>query len=112
MIEKVVFDYLKSELTPVPVYMEIPSNPPTDFALIEKTGSSQSELLYTSTIAIQSYSDTLFRSVELNELVKTVMSGLTEDIHVTCCRLDGDYNFTDPTTKKYRYQAVFKVSHY
>lgn len=112
MIEKEIFDYLKSELTPTPVYMEIPSNPPTEFVLIEKTGSVRSNLLYSSTIAIQSYSSTLYKAAELNEVVKNVMFLMPDVRDVSSVDLNSDYNFTDSTTKRYRYQAVFDVAHF
>ena len=41
MIEKIAINHLSTALT-VPVYMEIPENPPNTFVLVEKTGSSRS----------------------------------------------------------------------
>ena len=40
MIEKIAINHLSTALT-VPVYMEIPENPPNTFVLVEKTGSSR-----------------------------------------------------------------------
>ena len=40
MIEKIAINHLSTALT-VPVYMEIPQNPPNTFVLVEKTGSSR-----------------------------------------------------------------------
>ena len=53
MIEKMVLDYLKSKMD-VPVVLEIPPAPPEKFVLIQKTGSSVENFLYSSTLALQS----------------------------------------------------------
>jgi hypothetical protein len=39
MIEKIVYDFLTEKMS-VPVYMEVPKNPPTRMVIVEKTGSS------------------------------------------------------------------------
>ena len=110
MIEKTVLDFLDEKLQ-VYVGMEVPKND-TAFVLIEKTGSSEDDHLYKARIAIQSWHESLAKAAELNEEVKTAMKeiGLLDEI---CrCRLNSDYNFTDTSTKKYRYQAVYDIVHY
>lgn len=111
MIEEIVLNHLKSALS-VPCYMEIPSNPPTEFVIIEKTGSSEANLIFTATLAVQSYSSTLHKAASLNERVKSAMQSLVSEDNVGACKLVSDYNFTDTSKKKYRYQAVFNVTHY
>lgn len=111
MIEKIIFDYLASVLN-VPVVLEVPENAPAEFVLIEKTGSRRSNYFDTATIAIQSYSTSLYKTATLNELVKTKMYNLISVDEVTSCRLNSDYNYTDLQTKRYRYQAVFDISYY
>lgn len=115
MIEITVYDFLKDNLL-APVYTEIPKNPPSKMVTIEKTGSSETNHIKTSTFAIQSYGKSLYEAAKLNEVVKEVMmdgldglAGLDEIVSVS---LNSDYNFTDTTTKKYRYQAVFNIVHY
>lgn len=112
MIEKIVLDYLNKELE-VPAYMEEPEDLQAEqYVLIEKTGSSQANHLYTVTLAIQSYAGTLYKAAQLNEQVKTAMDGITKEKEVTRSELNSDYNYTDTARKQYRYQAVYDLTHY
>lgn len=112
LIEKIILDYLMQYLRINNVYLEVPLNPPNQFIVIEKLGSSKANHLKESTIAIQSYDSSLFKTAELNERVKEAMEEIiTLDI-ISKCKLNSDYNFTDTTTKKYRYQAIFDLVHY
>ena len=115
MIETTVYNFLDANMT-VPVYTEIPDNPPKKMIVLEKTGSSQVNFVKRSTFAIQSYGKSLYEAAELNDALKEMMmdgldglAGLNEIVSVN---LNSDYNFTDTTTKKYRYQAVFDIVHY
>lgn len=111
MIEKIVLDYLKAHIE-CPVLMEKPKTKPNTFVLLEKTNGGRENCLNSATIAIQSYSDTLFKAAELNETVKSTMLNIIELKKIARCSLDSDYNFTDDTTKQYRYQAVFDFTYY
>ncbi len=115
MIESIVYDFLSDNMT-VPVYMEIPSDPPTKMIVLEKTGSSQENLIKRATFAIQSYGKSLFEAAGLNETLKEIMmdglDGLLSLDEISAVNLNSDYNFTDTTTKKYRYQAVFDIVYY
>ena len=111
MIEKTILDYLNDNLN-VSVYMEVPDDPPANFIVIERIGSSRVDLLNSASFAIQSYSDTLYKTVELNEAVKDAMMRIKELDNISSCTLDRDYNFTDTSTKRYRYQALFIITHY
>lgn len=112
MIEKVVLDYLTTKLTPTPVYVEIPKDTPVKFVLIQKTGSSRSNLLESATIAVQSYDSSLYNASVLNEAVKEAMYELPSVKEVSKCDLNSDYEYTDTVSKRYRYQAVFDIVHY
>ena len=117
MIEKVVLDYLNGVLD-VPAYMQSPethkkpTDNPIEFVRIEKTGSSRSNHIFTATIAIQSYSNTLYGAALLNEKVKEAMANIITLDVITSEDLNSDYNFTDTSTKQPRYQAVFDLVHY
>lgn len=111
MIEQLVRDYLTGCLD-VPVRMEVPENPPERFVLLEKTGSGREDWVYSATIAVQSWAETLFEAAALNEQVKKAMDGIVRLPEVCRCQLNSDYNFTDTATKRYRYQAVFDLVHY
>lgn len=111
MIEKIIYDYLTSALA-VPVGLEIPAAPPVSFAVIEKTGSGEENKIFSATVAVQSYGPTLWDAASLNEEVKAAMEQLDTLPEVCRCDLNSDYNFTDTSSKKYRYQAVFDIVHY
>lgn len=114
MIEKTVYDYLTTALN-VPVYMQIPDNPnPTgaSYVVIEKTGSSYENHLFTATLAIQSYAPTMYEAACLNEDVKQAMFASVILNEITRIDLNSDYNFTDIETRRPRYQAVFDITHY
>ena len=112
MIEVTVLNYLKTR-TNLPVYLEIPKDAPQSFYKIEKTGSSLDNHIYSSTFAIQSYSDSMYNAAVMNEDLKGYMlDGLIECSEIASVGLNSDYNYTDTTTKRYRYQAVFDIVHY
>ena len=110
MIAKILLDYLNEHLS-VPVYMEAHSEL-TDYVLIDQTGSSRENQITTTTLAIQSYGDTLYNAMFLNESVKQAMDGFLQLPQVARVELQTDYNFTNTTTKQYRWQAVFLITHY
>lgn len=111
MIEKIVYDYLNTAID-VPVFMEIPENEPIEFVVIEKTGSSRANLMDKATLAVQSYSNSLYNAAVLNELVKSKMFDSVSVDQITSCKLNSDYNTTDTQFKRYRYQAVFDIAYY
>lgn len=111
MIEKIVMDYLTAAVQ-VPAYMERPENPPDEYIIVEKTGSEKRNCVYTSTLAIQSYSDTLYHAAVLSKLVREAMEEIVVLPELGGVREGSEYNFTNPADKQYRYQAVFTLYHY
>lgn len=111
MIEKTILDYLNEHLT-VPAYMEEPINKPASYVLIERTGSSESNLIETTTLALQSYGASLYDAAVLNMAVKARIKQAIELPTVSAVYINSDYNFTDTETKRYRYQCVAVVTHY
>ena len=111
MIEVTILNHLKTKLS-VPVRLEKPEPAPPEYVLFEKIGSSRNNHLLASTFAFQSYSDSMYGAAALNELVKQAVDSLIELDEIASVKLNTDYNFTDTTTKKYRYQAVYDIKHY
>lgn len=111
MVEKKVLDWLESQLS-VPVCMERPFDVPGSYVIVEKTGSSMENYIYSVTIAVQSYASTLLGAAQLNELVKAAMFAMLSLDAVSSVKLNSDYNYTDTATKSYRYQAVFDIVAY
>ena len=111
MIEKTILDYLGEHLT-VPVYMEEPINKPASYVLIERTGSSESDLIESTTLALKSYGASLYDAAVLNMAVKARIKQAVELPSVSAVYINSDYNFTDTETKRYRYQCVAVVTHF
>lgn len=115
MIEKVVYDYL-NECKIAPVKTELPESVPNPgssaFIVVEKTGGGKVNHIHTATIAVQSYAPTLYEAADLNEDVKQAMFDIVSLNEISRSSLNSDYNFTDPSTKQYRYQAVFELTYY
>ena len=113
MIETIVIDYLKGKTSAGNnVDAEIPEERSDTCIVVEKTGSMTENHITTSTIAVQSYGKHMLDAIRLNEEVKEIMEQLPELDKVSSCKLNSDYNFTDQTTKQYRYQAVYVITHY
>ena len=91
MIEKIIKDYLQDSLG-LPVRMEEEDN--------------------LGTLAIQSYSTSMYKAAALNERVKEAMEKSIELDDISRCELNSDYNYSDTGRKKYRYQAVFDIVYY
>lgn len=109
MIEEILIAYLNDNN--IPAFTEKPKEL-EEYVLIEKTGSRKTNHIKTATVAIQSYSNSLYNAALLNELLKDTMEDITEENNVSSCKLNSDYNFTDTTTKEYRYQAVFDIVYF
>lgn len=109
MIEEIVFNYLKNKLN-VPVTFENINE--VEYVFIGKSGSSRFDFTNTATFFIQSYSSSKYKASLLNEKVKDAMYDLIELDEITSLHLNSDYDYTDTTTKKYRYQAVFDIGYF
>lgn len=108
MIEEKIIKYLDRVLD-VSVYGEVPEDEPERYVIVEKTGSSRKNYINSAVIALQSYAESKIAASELNEKVKTAMDNIIIYEDISKSKLNTDYNFTDTTKKKYRYQAVYEV---
>lgn len=112
MIESTVIQFLSTQLS-VNVSGETPTPMPASFVVVEKTGGSAQNHVPSSTIAVQSYGDSMLSAAALNEsIIDLMLYGLIEDPTIVSVRLNACYNYTDTQAKKYRYQAVFNITHY
>lgn len=110
MIEETVLKYLKSK--GFRAFAEEPEDTKKEYVLIEKTGSGVENHIKRATLAIQSFSASLYETAMLNEKVKEAMEQIIELDDVCRCELNNDYNYPDTVRKRYRYQAVYDVVHY
>ena len=111
MIEIVIKQFLDGHLS-VPAFLERPKKLPERYVLFEKTGSGENNYLPSSTFAFQSYGPSMYEAAVLNDEVKEVVKSMIVLDEMSTIKLNSDYNFTDTTTKEYRYQAVFDINHY
>lgn len=119
IIEAHLINYLTSQTLSVGsnIYAERPSELPPAYLVIEKTGSDTENMITTSTVAIQSCVDSmqggeLLDAMALNEEVKAAMAGYQAESDIVLVALNSDYNYTDDSTKVYRYQAIYQITHY
>ncbi len=111
MIEIIILNHLKSKLAES-IHLEKPSPQTGSYVVLEKTSSGKSNHLPSATFAFQSYGKSLYKAAELNERVKIAVETLIELNEIRGLDLNSDYNFTDTTTKEYRYQAVYDIRYY
>lgn len=112
MIEETILKYLNEHIEE-PVYMERPEKVTSSYVVIERTGSSMNNYIYTDVFAIQSYGVSLLDAAILNEKVKSVITnGLIFFNNIISIKCTNDYNFTDTTTKQYRYQGIYEIKNY
>ncbi|MDU5466391.1 MAG: hypothetical protein E6084_00795 [Peptoniphilus harei] len=110
MIELVIRNHLEKILK-VPVYLEKEDNMPDSYVIFEKTSGGQKNQINSASFAFQSYAKSMYEAAMLNEELKAAVLKLQWSKEVGGVRLNSDYNFTDVTTKKYRYQAVFDITY-
>lgn len=108
MIELIIKKYLDSKMS-VPVYTECQDDMPDKYIVFEKTSGGRTNKINSATFAFQSYANSMYEAALLNESLKEVLFKIIELDEIGWIKLNSDYNFTDITTKKYRYQAVFDI---
>lgn len=111
MIEVTILNYVSSKLS-IPVLLEVPSPIPDFFVVIRKSDTGRDNMLDTATFVAESYAPTLLQAAVLNHEVKGILDDLTELPEISASKLATDYPFPDTTIEKYRYQAVYTITHY
>ena len=111
MIELELKKHLEDR-TKLDVYLMLPINKPKEFISFERIGGNYDNMLKSSTFTIQSWGESLFSVATLNERIKDYLNEFVENEKVSKVKINSDYNFTDTTTKKYRYQIVVEIWHY
>lgn len=109
LIEARIISYLEAE-TKIPTYAEVPEQNKGSFFVVERIGARAENHVDTYTIAVQSYADTLLDAAVLSTIARHYMEDMISDPDIASVRFNTDYNFTDTTTKRYRYQALFDIT--
>ena len=113
IIDKII-QFLNNQEYGVSAYAEVTKNVPTKYIIVEQTGETVTDYIWHATVAIKSYSSvSLFDASLLNEdVLQLMLDEFVKDDDVAKVELNSSYNFTDTTTKTYRYQAVFDITYY
>lgn len=112
MIEQIIIAYLNSHNgIAYPAYGDTPNGGGTRYYLVQKTGSSNRNHIHTAQVAIQSYGQSKTDAATMNETLVIVMRDLVTLPSVSACRLNSDYDYTDLSKRRYRYQAVFDITY-
>ena len=111
MIDTKILEYLNSKLN-IKTYMEQPKKKPEKFYILERTAGGLTNQISEGSFVVQSYAPTLYETSAMNDAMKGVFLNLIELPEISRVVLNSDYNYTDPTTQQYRYQANFVVTYY
>lgn len=112
LIESAVIGHLCTELNTVNVFAERPKDPPAAYWLIEKTAAQEENHILQATIAVQSISsNSLLEAAQMSNDAEEAMRRLILLENVGSSKLNSAYNYTDPETREYRYQAVFDINY-
>lgn len=98
-------------VSPVPCYGERPQKPPQTYVVLDKTGGTETNFIERTTIAFQTVAPTKAEASFLNDRVKEAIYTADTLPGVSAVSLISDGDFTNPTTKTYRYQTVFEITH-
>lgn len=110
-IEKRVRAYLKAKLN-IPVYLEEPEEKVTKYAIVEKVGSSVENYIYGAMINVTCYDSTLSLTADLNDEIVEYMERMPdEDLKIYDCFLNSEYNATETSTHRYRYESLFDMTY-
>ncbi len=94
--------------------MKDPEHAPKEFITEERTGVGQRGYqMRTATVAVRAYGESLYKAALLNEKILNAMREIQyQEDSICTCELNSSYNYTDPTTKRYRYQSVFDLVYF
>ena len=110
MIEEIIQNYLRENA--FPCYLSVPEKPSGNFCVLEKTGSSYKDGIFTATLAVQSYGSSTYAAAQLSHFVVQAMLAADAMPEISACELNTEHNFPDTTRKLPRYQAVFDITYY
>ena len=94
-------------------YGEEPEKPPREYIVIGKVGGGCDNHIDSAIMTIRSYSGTMAQAASLNQQVKRLMLYDFPTLpEIAGVYLNSDYPQADPSTKRYRYQAVYDITYY
>ena len=94
------------------VSAEVPKSTGGEFITVERTGSERTNQIDRATLAVQAWADTMESAATLAEDVAEDLRDMIGEDEISSVSVTGPYNYTDPKTSKYRYQATVYVVFY
>ena len=111
IIEAIVRNYLK-ELVNVPVYIEVPAEPPKSYVSIDRTGGGETEHIRDARIVLSSYGASRLEAATLHEEVLAAMSDIIALDCIGGYELNTEQYNPDLETKRNRYQLYCNIVYY
>ena len=111
LIEEYIAQYLSQQLEQ-PVSGTVPHPMPESFVTVERTGGRNENLIRSATLVVQCWAQSMDAAANLCEAVTTAMEAANALPEISRCSLNSSYNFTDTSTKRFRYQAVFDLVYF
>ena len=114
MILDVIIDYCNNSDLDAPAFAERPKqNCPDEYYILELIGEPKSDQIETATIAVRSHANNMKRAADLAyDIDNLLMNGIINLDYIAGVRRNTIANFTDQSTKEYRYQGVYVITHY
>lgn len=113
LIDELLLHYLMDK-TGTEAFFEEPEKAyrPDEYFIVERLGSGDKNHIGSAQLAVQSYAPSLVEAMELDHRAIDALKGFAELPEVCRCKKVSDYNFTDISTHRYRWQAVFNITYY
>ena len=108
IIEKKIIEYLKPLLS-VDVLAESPEDESLPYVRIERVGRTIKNHITTDSVAFQSYGRTMLEAADLDEEVQELMKGIVSLDEISRISLQSNYNASDTSRMKYRYQCIYDI---
>lgn len=108
IIEKKIIEYLEPLLS-VDVVTESPEEGSLPYVRIERVGRAVRNHVTTDSVAFQSYGRTMLEAADLDEEVQELMKGIVSLDEISRISLQSNYNASDTSNLKYRYQCIYDI---
>lgn len=110
-IEQLMVEHVQNQ-TGVRTGGEIISGQKVPFIVVQKRGGSRRNMISSATMQFDCYAESLLKASELCKSVQKAVEESTALNDISGVEFGGDYNSTDPDTKRHCYTAMYDITHY
>lgn len=113
MIETVVFNYLKTKLEDVDLYLDVQPDHSDSYITMKRIASGMADHIEAATIEFYCHAPSKYESAALDQELKRALLGYNDEYgiaevdEVSACRYGGGNDAADPGTKDYRYRSYY-----